>query len=296
MPRTLSAELAAHLATGTLTLCTMLRLDLRDGSSLGITDHSDDITFDLGDGAIPYSASTGIMPSDVVLAAGLDASNFEASGPISDVVTRAGILGGKYTSARARFFMVNWADLTMGPARILAGRVADSKVEGGKFSLEIRSSGDAFNQTIGRVLSPYCTHDFGDARCTVTKTPYPCEVTAVASRFQFTTDLGGSHPDDFFNVGSVEFLTGGLAGIYPVEVFDYNGTTGALELYVPLSAAPQVGDTLNLFRGCSKLRKSDDAGLPTCLSYANVVNFGGHPEVPGTAQYMKIAVPGIPGA
>lgn len=292
MPRSLSAEFAEYLTGDTLKLITMLRLDLRDGASLGVTDHSEDIAFDLGDGGISYSASTGILPSDVVLAAGMESSNFEVTGPISDEVTRAGVLGGRYTAARARLFMVNWSDLTMGPARIMAGRVADAKVVGGKFSLEIRSAADAFNQTIGRVLSPYCTYDFGDPKCTVTKTPYPCEVTAVTSAFQFTVD--DVEADGFFNVGSALFLTGENIGIAAQDVFKSVG--GAIELYVPLPVAPQVGDTLNLYRGCSKLRKSDDASLPTCLSYSNVVNFGGHPEVPGTAQYLKTAVPGVPGA
>lgn len=292
--RTLSVALADHLAGDTHTLSTMLRLDMRDGTSLGVTDHNEALDFDLGDGEISYLASTGILPSDVVLAAGMDASNFEVSGPIGDTVTRAAVLGGRFTAATARLFMVNWADLTMGSANIMAGRVADSKVVGGKFTFEIRSAGDAFNQVVGRVLSPYCTHDFGDARCTVTKTAYPCEITAVASRFQFTTDLA-AYADDFFNVGSVEFLTGNLAGNYPVEVFDYTAA-GGVELYVPLPEEPQIGDTLNLFRGCSKLRKSDDVNLPTCLFWENVVNFGGHPEVPGSAQYYKVATPGVPGA
>jgi hypothetical protein len=49
----------------------MLRLDLQDGTSLGITDHDQPCRMNLGDGAISYSASTGILASDVVLTCGL---------------------------------------------------------------------------------------------------------------------------------------------------------------------------------------------------------------------------------
>lgn len=370
--RTLSAGLEAHLAGDAHTLATMLRLDMRDGTSLGITDHNQDLAFDLGDGSITYSASTGILPSDVVLAAGMDSSNFEASGPIGDTVTRAAVLGGRFTAARARLFMVNWSDLTQGPAQLMSGRVADCKVIGPQFTFEIRSAADAFNQVIERVLSPYCTYDFGDAKCTIVKMAYPCTVTAVASAFQFTVD--DVEADGFFTLGSAAFLTGALAGLPEQDVFKSVG--GAIELYVPLPVAPQIGDTLNLYRGCSKLRKSTsaysatvnsassgsvfvidlggefadsffdggqlaflsglnagltpiaitayvgltgavtlasafantpspgdilqielgDGTVPTCLSWANVVNFPGHPEVPGSATYLKVATPGVAGA
>lgn len=290
MSRTLGA-LADHLAGGSHTTCLLLRLDLRDGTSLGITDHDAALAFDLGDGELTYSASTGAQLSDVVLTAGLEASNCEVSGPIGETFTRAGILGGRFTGARARLFLVDWSALD-DRAALLAGKVATARIEGGRFVMEVRGWADAFGQVIGRTLSPYCSADFGDAQCGVVRTAYPCEVTAVASRFQFTVDLGGDHPDDFFTLGSAAFLTGELAGTAEVEVFDYDGASGAVEMFVPLVVAPEVGDTLNLYRGCSKLLKSDDAELPTCLFYDNVANFRGFPEVPGSDQYLKIATPG----
>jgi uncharacterized phage protein (TIGR02218 family) len=106
------------------------------------------------------------------------------------VVTRAAVLGGRYTRARARLFMVDWSTLS-DEAAIMAGKVAEARVEGGKFVLEVRSAADAFNQVIGRTLSPYCSADFGDTQCGVTRTAYPCTVTAVTSRFQFTTTSAG---------------------------------------------------------------------------------------------------------
>jgi hypothetical protein len=65
-------------------------------------------------------------------------------------------------------------------------------------------------------------------------------------------------------------------------VFNYTGATGAVELLAPLAALPVIGDTLNLYRGCSKLRKSAMPRLPTCLGYSNVARFRGWPDVPGS--------------
>lgn len=292
MTRTVGGGLATHLAEHGQTVATMLRIDCVNGDTLAFTDHDNELSYDLGDGVAVYQPWTGINPSDVVLAAGFDASNFEVTGPLGDVVTRAHVLGGKFRGANARLFIVNWADLTDGAAKIMRGRVAGSRVEGSRFVFEVRNAADAFNESWGRVFSPLCSATFGDAQCTVARTPIAATVTAVTDAFRFTLDLGGAHPDDYFNLGAVSFQSGELDGTADAAVFDYNGTTGAVELVEPMFAAPQVGDTVNIYRGCSKLLKSDDASLPTCLSYGNVVNFRGWPECPSSRFYQKVNAPG----
>lgn len=293
MTRTTSAALAAHLAGRAHTLAVMVRIDLANGETLALTDHDRVLAFDLGDGSADYEPWTGIMPSDVVLSAGFEVSNFELAGPLGATVTRTGVLGGKYRAAIVRLFVVNWADLSMGAARIMRGSVAVSRVEGSRFVFEVRNAMEAFQQTWGRVLSGICSAEFGDAQCTVARTPVAATVSAAGDGFRFTVDIGGDHPDDWFNLGTASFLTGDLAGTAEARIFDYDGATGAIELYEPLIAAPQVGDTLTLYRGCSRLLKSDDASLPTCLSYANVLNFRGFPEVPGSRQYHRVSAPGV---
>lgn len=292
MSRTISAELAAHLEQDTHTLATMLRLDLANGDVLAFTDHDRDLSFDLGDGSATYQSRTGIAPSDVVLVVGFDASNFEVRGPIGDIVSRTAVLGGKFRDATARLFVVNWNSLADGYIPIMQGKVAEGRVEGSRFVLEVRNAADAFNRIQGRVLSPYCSATFGDSQCSVVRTALAATVTAVTDDFRFTLNLGGTYADDYFNLGTVSFQTGELAGTADFPVADYNGTTGAVELYEPLPQAPSVGDTLNIYRGCSKLLKSDDASLPTCLTYDNVVNFRGWPEVPSSRFYHKVSAPG----
>jgi uncharacterized phage protein (TIGR02218 family) len=292
--RSLGAELEAHLAGNAHTLATMLRLDLVNGETLAFTNHDAELAYDFGGDEAVYQPWTGINPSDVVLAVGFEASNFEVTGPIGDVITRTAVLGGKYRKALARLFIVNHADLTQGAIKIMQGRVAVSRVEGPRFVFEVRNALDLLNQSQGRALSPYCSAIFGDSStgCPVVRTAYPCTVTSVTDAFRFTVDLDGDHADDFFNFGSTDFLTGDLVGTEEAKVFDYNGTTGAVELYEPLIAAPEVGDTLNLYRGCSKLLKSDDADLPTCFTYGAVEDFRGWPEVPSSRFYMKVNAPG----
>lgn len=294
MTRTIAAPLLAALTTPGRLAGECLVIAARDGTRLGFTSLARPQTIDLGLGAGAEICAAGMMLSEIVLATGFDASHFEASVPLGGAITRAAVLGGRWSAARA--WLVRIAPGMAGIAPLMAGRVAEARLEGNQAVFEVRSAADAFNQSLGRTLSPYCSADFGDAQCGVVRTAYPCTVTAVAARHSLTISLGGVHPDNFFSRGSVQFLTGPLAGTAETEVFAYGGATGAVALYVPLVELPQVGNTLNLFRGCSKLIKSAAPALPTCLSYANAVNFRGFPEVPGTETYLKIAVPGAPGA
>lgn len=288
MSRTLGGPLTAHIGTRTHTRCSMLRIDLKDGTSIGITDHDKDLTFDLGDGVLSYSASTGILPSDVKLSAGFDADNFEVTGPIADPVTREAVLGGRFNRARARLFQVNWASLGSGAIKILAGDVADARVEGGKFVLAITSDIARFNQVVGSVITPYCAADFGDARCGLTPEAISATVTAVASDLSFTVSFAGSYANDYWNAGQVEFASGVLAGTAPVEIFDWT-SGGVVTLFTALSDLPENGDTLTIRKGCLKTRDA-------CKDNGNILNFRGFPEVPGSDQALKYAVPGNSGA
>ena len=277
--RTLTSGMAGHIAGTAHKRAVMLRLDLVDGTVLAITDHDKDLSFDLGDGAATYSAGTGILPSDLSLAVGFDASDIEVVGPIGDSVTRAAVLGGRYDDAVARLFQVNWNALSDGAIKLMRGRVAMSAVEGGRFKLTINSEAARFTQQVGRIISGYCEADFGDTRCGYTVTPLAATVTAVTDDRTFSVSFTGTYADNYFNRGTVTFTSGALAGCRPVEVHDWAGV-GAVALWTSLPEAPQVGDTLELRQGCGKTRAD-------CLAFDNVVNFRGFPDVPGTDQVMK---------
>lgn len=283
--RTFGGSLATYVSAGAKTPARMVRLDLVDGSVLAITDHSADIAFDLGDGSATYSPRTGILPSDLSLSTGFDADEVEITGPIVETatedwhVTKAAITGGRFDDAAVRYFEVNWRDLTMGEIALLKGRVVLAQVEGSSFKLTIRSEISRFAQEIGRTISAYCDADFGDTRCGYSIPAVAATVTAVTDARQFTVSFSGTYANDFFNKGTVLFLTGALAGTRKVEVSDWT-SAGAVTLWTELAEAPQVGDTLELRQGCGKTRAD-------CLAYENVVNFRGFPDVPGTDQVLR---------
>lgn len=296
--RTTSASSEAMLASDTHYRARCARIETRYGEVLALTDHDAPLTLTLADAGVyeeTYSPMAGMMPGEIAMGLGLDVDSCEISGPISSLVTAAGILGRKYTGARVWIFDTDWRDPDGNEIPYLYGRVAECYLDGRKWTLEVRNQFDRLNQTIGRVLSPYCTADYGDTQCGVARTAYITTVAAVTDSFNFTLDLAGDHADDFFNLGTIEFETGTLAGIEPYEIFDYVGSSALTQLFAALPEPPEVGDQVRLYRGCSKLKSSTNASLPTCLTNNNVPRFRGFDRVPGSDNYLKIPVPGTTG-
>lgn len=289
MSRTLGGALAAHLATSRHTRCGMLRFDLADGSTLAVTDHDSGLSFDLGDGAVSYSPRTGILPSDLSLSTGFEADEVEITGPLVAAktedwhVTRAAVLGGRFDDAKARYFQVNWDSLVSGPIRLLRGYVVKADVSGSSFTLTIQSEISKFRRETGRVISGYCDADFQDARCGYSEAADTVTVTAVTDERLISVDNAGGRADDYFNRGTVVFTSGALAGTRPIEIQDF-ASSGLVSLWTGLAEVPQVGDTLELRRGCGKTRGD-------CMAYGNIVNFRGFPDVPGTDQVLRYPNP-----
>ena len=88
--------------------------------------------------------------------------------------------------------------------------------------------------------------------------------------------------EGWFDWGVVTFLSGKNAG-RSMEVMSHNLDTGVIKLALPLPYQPQVGDQFTITAGCNKTQS-------VCISkFNNILNFRGHPRVPGAGQYFKVA-------
>lgn len=279
-------SLASHIASGRTKFARCMLIELLDGTTLGITDHDRDIEYDLGDGLHTYYADTGILPSAIQLAVGLEADNFEVAGPLTDRLTRAQVLGGRFDMAVVRMFDVRWDDLGAGHVPLMKGYITEAKVEGGAFKLEVRSDADRFNQVVGRIITPYCSHDFGDAQCGYSVESFALTVDTVTDLLRLTvTGFSGAPPaDGYFNSGLIQFTSGDLNGARSTQIFRWTAATRTVILEAPLPDLPSPGDALTMFRGCGKTRDE-------CKARNNILNFGGFPDVPGTDKTMRYPVP-----
>lgn len=293
--RDASPSITTMLGTTQLTLARCVKLVLRDGTELGFTDHDRDLVVPMASDfydPVTYLAGHGLIVGDITLAVGLDSDNTEAKFPINEMISRAHVLSRRFNHADVYLFDVDWTQSVPEPLEIMKGHVADSRAERNAAVFEIRSSADYWNTVVGRLLSPRCTADFGDAQCGATPVNTACAVLQAISNMRFIVDIAADLADDYFRFGEAEFLTGDLAGTWPFEVVAYDGYTQEVEVLSPMPGTPVAGDQLLLRNGCSRVKSSDDATVPTCLTHNNVRRFRGFDRVPGTDRYLRVPIPG----
>ncbi|HEV7325328.1 MAG TPA: DUF2163 domain-containing protein [Bosea sp. (in: a-proteobacteria)] len=285
--RTLSSELAAHVAGDATTLCRCWSLSRRDGAVLGFTDHDRDLSF----GGVLFRADAGLEAAEASSELGFAISGGEVLGALAATgLSEIDLSRGLYDDARVALWLVNWAD--PGQRTLLeTGFVGEVKRSDGNFTAEVRGLGKAFDEERGRLYMASCSADLGDARCGVTPGLSPATVTATDGRLAIVAPALSGYSDGYLTGGRLVFTTGGNAGfITEIRNHRVDGATVALLLW---QAAPQPiapGDAFTAQAGCDKR-------FATCLGkFGNGVNFRGFPHLPGNDFIIAGVGAGNPGA
>jgi uncharacterized phage protein (TIGR02218 family) len=276
------------------TLARCMTVELRDGTVIGMSDHDAPLSVEVpGLGPVIQRPNAGLVIGDVQISVTLDSGNTDVTCPLSAYVGRTQVVGRRFNHALVWAFEADWSlAVPVISTEIMKGLIAEARVEEAVAVFEVRDNNDFWNVSIGSVLTPRCRADFGDALCGKTREEVAATITAVESSMVFTTSLGGAYPSEHFRFGDCVFTSGGLDGVWPIEIVAFDGATGEVELLVPLPEAPEVGDELVLHDGCSRLKVSTDATIPTCFTHANVPRFRGFDQVPGSDTFIKVAAPG----
>ncbi len=167
--RPMSMAMKDHIAGDVTTLCTCWRATLRNGTIIGFTDHTRNITF----GGQLYKASSGYTPTSIESSCMLNVDNLEVEGIINGVdVTEGDLLAGLWDEAKVLIFWLNWNDLTMGAAHMKSGTVGQIVIKDTSFVAEVRGLTQAYATVIGDLTSSLCRARFGDARCGVDLAAY----------------------------------------------------------------------------------------------------------------------------
>jgi uncharacterized phage protein (TIGR02218 family) len=276
--RTLSAPLATHIEGETISLCTLWRVALLEGTVLGFTDHDANILLD----GLTYAAASGFTASAIDTTAALNVDNMDVDGMlVSPSITDDDLISGRWDYAAIKIMMINWRDLSAGVITLRVGRLGEVSAAGSKWKAEIRGLMQALQTPIGQIYQPGCRANFGDARCKfdVSTVTTLCTVSAISAdgRVLFAPEL--TLPPGLYDGGKVAFLTGldhGLVG----EV--KRNDVGWVELHLPMPLPVQVGDAFNATQGCLKRPMED------CKArYNNIINFRGEPYLPGTNRMVK---------
>jgi uncharacterized phage protein (TIGR02218 family) len=271
-----SSQFLEQLAAETTTLCRIWRVTTRGGNPIFLTDLDRDITYD-GD---VYSATKSLQGSALDNSIGGSRSNFEITVILGEWITRPEVEGGIYDGALIEVDAIFYDHIDYGVMPLATGEITNASVPH-KDSALLQCVGlvTKSQRILTEQYSATCRADFCDARCGLDIEDFGTnfEVTAVANLRQFTSDT--SEADDYFNLGTVKWLTGNNAGT-AVEVLR-SLNTGAVTLMVRTGRSIEIGDTGTIYRGCDKT-------LARCIAYGNILNFRGEPYVPGQ-DYAALA-------
>jgi uncharacterized phage protein (TIGR02218 family) len=274
--KALDPDLAAHVAGGLTTLCRCWRVARKDGMVLGFTDHDRNLTF----GGVTYQAASGFTASTIEDQLGLAVSNLDVQSALSSVaITEDDLNAGRYDDAAVTIYLVNWQDVSQ-RVTLRSGFLGQVSRGALAFTAELRGLASQLDQAAGRVFQRSCPWDLGDSRCTVdlgAAGRYGSgTATQVISAFEFTASGLGSLNAGVLARGRLVWTSGANNGL-AVEIKSHSLVAGVarLSLFLPAPVAIAVGDEFSVTVGCDK-------ALATCRDrFANVVNFGGFPQMPG---------------
>lgn len=278
---TLDSGLAQHLQGASTTLARIWRLTRTDAQVFRFAEFDRDIVMP-GDGT--YLAAGAFTASSATAAEGLAPANLEASSVFSsELITVADLEAGMWDHARVRCWMVNWADPSAGRVPLPAGRLGQVTYDGTTFRAELLALTSQLQTQVGRQIAPGCDAELGDARCGVTlgSFTHALTVTAVTDRatFRDTGLAGGGTPAEYFNFGTLTWLTGANAG-RSMEIKSHDAD-GDFVLMLPMVDAIAVGDTATAIAGCDKSFSQCEA------RFGNHINFRGYPLLPGMDRIVQ---------
>ncbi|MGI8526916.1 MAG: DUF2163 domain-containing protein [Pseudolabrys sp.] len=285
--KALNAGLSLHLAGGVTTLCHCWRVARKDGAVLGFTDHDRDLVIE----GTTYKAASGFTATAIEDPLGLAVSNLDVDGALSSAaITEEDLNAGLYDDASVTIMRVNWQNVSQ---RVVLRSGFLGQVTRGEtaFSAELRGLAARLDQSAGRVFQRTCTWELGDSRCGI-DLGAPAHhgsgtVASVIGNFDFTASGIGSFASGIFSRGKITWATGDNAGLaIEVKAHSQGTPNSRLSLFLPMPRPIQVGDTFSITAGCDKRRE-------TCRDrFANVVNFGGFPDMPGNDFALSYAKQG----
>lgn len=288
--RTIPPALQEKLDSGVTTLCRCWILTRSDGVVLGFTDHDRDLVVD----GVLCRADTGAAGSEATQATGMAIGGSELFGALSaQSLAEDDLAAGLYDAAAARMFIVDWSEPEL-KVLVSAGVVGDVRRRGAAFTAELRGPAHRLAEASGRLYTPACGADLGDARCRVdlSASSFRGEgsVASVIGAAAFIAAGLDGFDDGWFTGGRLTFASGDNAG-FAVEVKEHRA--GAEGMRLALWQAPPQGlgdgDTFAVTAGCDKR-------FATCRDrFDNGLNFRGFPHIPGNDFIIRYPLPGEPG-
>lgn len=287
--KAISGPLLAHMQGEVTTLNTCVLVTRVDGTKFGYTDCDADLTVS---GQL-YKSAVGITATKAETSDAMNVDQIEVSGYLdSSTMTEADVMAGKWDDAAVSVFMINRASPSTGVYHVRDGVLGQmTLMSNGQFHAEMRGLTQYLQKQIGTLITPTCRWTLGDvnsagsvpgSHCTVNLSALGVAgvaVTSVVNSQSFAASSLGQ-PVGYFQAGYLKWTSGANNG-RSMDV-QAHGSSGALVLELPMLNTVAIGDHFTIYPGCQK-RYSQD-----CVAkFANGINFGGFPYVPGLDKMMR---------
>lgn len=274
--REIPSALQAKLDSGVTTLARCWIVTRRDGVVQGFTDHDGDLVID----GVTCRAGTGFGASEATSRFDLSIDGAEISGALAaDSLTEADLAAGRFDAAQVDTWLVDWSDVGL---RVLLSRatLGEVKREGEAFSAELRGLADKLSQESGRLYTPRCTADLGDARCKIALAAAGLNGAGVVSRLLGVSAIAveglGDFAEGLFTAGCLTWTSGANSSL-SIEIKEHRVVSGEVQLTLWQATSEPIvaGDAFTATAGCDKR-------FATCRDrFANSINFRGFPHIPG---------------
>ncbi|MHB1098247.1 MAG: DUF2163 domain-containing protein [Burkholderiales bacterium] len=263
-----------HLALQSTCLCHLWKVIRQDGKVFGFTDHPRDLSYP----DLTYLSSTGFDCSAIETAGDLSVDNLEIDTIVSSFISEEDVEAGIWDHAEVRFMLGVYADPGLGTLGLRRGWIGEVGTGRLALSAELRGLMQALQFDVGRLYSPECDADLGDARCRVNLADHEALgiVTSVSGNRIFTGEPF-SQGEGWFAGSRLIFRSGANLGI-AMEVKYF--AAGRFELQQPMPRQVSIGDEFWTCKGCDKSRAS-------CMAFGNLDNFRGYPDVPGVDRLVS---------
>lgn len=222
--------------------------------SRGLEVNNTDVTCTPSQGANNIPASVITVPSGVVAVYGglMDLATTTGGNTVSIPFLQA-IRAGLFDRAKAerfRLFMPTPGDISLGTVRMFLGEINSITLTRTFAKITCNDATDILNiQMPRRQYQPTCPWTFGDSNCTFDKSSTMKTDAAAAGSSTVQIACGLSDAVGTFNFGSLIFTSGANNGITR-SVKSYQ--PGVVILTGGFPYTPSIGDTFQIFAGCSK--------------------------------------------
>lgn len=256
-----------------ITLARCWRVERRDGTVQGFTDHDEPIAFD----GTTYLAATGLDATEADSSLGLNVDDAEVTGVLdASAITERDLAAGRYDGAEVRLYVVDWTDPSFHSwtATYLIGEVVRADAA---FRAELRGLSELLEVPTARRFTRACDARFGDERCGVDVSPDLRVAVRVvgASHRTVVVDAVTDHLLARLPFGRASWTSADGDRIV-ARIADARPIEGGVE--IGLWSQPrtpfEIGAEIEIEAGCDK-------SLATCTGlYANAINFRGFAHLP----------------